>query len=83
VSGELHAPTALPPEKEPLVPRRLGGPQSSSERGGDEKNSQPPPGIETENSDRSARSLVAKPTQLSWNIYNANQFDGAESLLRS
>jgi hypothetical protein len=26
--------------------RRLGGPQSHSERGGEEKNSQPPPGIE-------------------------------------
>jgi hypothetical protein len=26
--------------------RRLGGPQSRSGRGGEEKNSQPPPGIE-------------------------------------
>jgi len=26
--------------------RRLGGPQSRSERGGEEKNSQTPPGIE-------------------------------------
>jgi hypothetical protein len=42
VSGRLHAPAALPPGKEPLVPldRRLGGPQSRSGRGGEEKNSQ-------------------------------------------
>jgi hypothetical protein len=48
VSGQLHAPAALPPGKEPRHPlgRRLGGPQSRSGRGGEEKNSQPPPGIE-------------------------------------
>jgi hypothetical protein len=48
VNGQLHAPAALPPGKEPLYPldRRLGGPQSHSGRGGEEKNSQPPPGIE-------------------------------------
>jgi hypothetical protein len=42
VSGQLHAPAALPPGKG----SRLGGPQSRSGRGGEEKNSQPPPGIE-------------------------------------
>jgi hypothetical protein len=36
--------------------RRLGGPQSRSGRGGEEKNSQPPPGIEPQNPDRPARS---------------------------
>jgi hypothetical protein len=36
--------------------RRLGGPQSWSGRGGEEKNSQPPPGIELPNPDRPARS---------------------------
>jgi hypothetical protein len=36
--------------------RRLGGPQSRSGRGGEEKNSQPPPGIEPYNPDRPARS---------------------------
>jgi hypothetical protein len=48
VGGQLHAPAALPTGKEPLVPinRRLGGPQNRSGRGGEEKNSQPPPGIE-------------------------------------
>jgi hypothetical protein len=48
VSGQLHAPAALPPAKEPLVPldMRLGGPQSRSGRGDEEKNSQPQPGIE-------------------------------------
>jgi len=36
VSGQLQAPAALLPGKEPLVPmdRRLGGPQSRSGRGG-------------------------------------------------
>jgi hypothetical protein len=38
-----------PQGKSPRYPlyRRLGGPQSRSGRGGEEKNSQPPPGIET------------------------------------
>jgi hypothetical protein len=37
-----------PQGKSPLYPldRRLGGPQSRSGRGGEDKNSQPPPGIE-------------------------------------
>jgi hypothetical protein len=35
VSGQLHDPAALPAGK-------LGGPQSRSGRGGEEKNSQPP-----------------------------------------
>jgi hypothetical protein len=41
VSGQFHAPAALPPEKSPWYPldRRLGGPQSRSGRGGEEKNS--------------------------------------------
>jgi hypothetical protein len=37
VSGQLHAPAALLPEKEP---------QSRFGRGGEEKTFQPPPGIE-------------------------------------
>jgi hypothetical protein len=43
VSGQLHAPAALSPEKIPWYPldRRLGGLQSRSGRGGEEKNSQP------------------------------------------
>jgi hypothetical protein len=47
-SGQLHAPTSLLPGKQTLVPIRqeAGGPQSRSGRGGEEKNSQPPPGIE-------------------------------------
>jgi hypothetical protein len=41
VSGQLHASAALISGKEPLYPldRRLGGPQSRSGRGGEEKNS--------------------------------------------
>jgi hypothetical protein len=48
MSGQLHALAVLLPEKEPWYPldRRLDGPQSRSGRGGEEKNSQPPPGIE-------------------------------------
>jgi hypothetical protein len=58
VSGQLHAPAALPPGKSPWYPldRRLGGPQSRSGRGGLEKNTQLPPGIEPQNPDRPARS---------------------------
>jgi len=57
VRGQRHAPAALPQEKSPWYPldRRLGGPQSRSGRGGLEKNSQPPPGIEPQNPDRPAR----------------------------
>jgi len=48
VSGQLRAPTALLPGKSPLyaLDRRLGGPQSRSGHGGEEKNSQTPPAIE-------------------------------------
>jgi hypothetical protein len=58
VSGQLHAPAALPPGKDPWNPldRRLGGPQNRSGHGGEEKNSQPTPGIEPSNPDRPARS---------------------------
>jgi hypothetical protein len=58
MSGQLHAPAALPPGKSPWNPldRRLDGSQSRSGRGAEEKNSQPPPGIEPQNPDRPARS---------------------------
>jgi hypothetical protein len=48
VSGQIEAPAALPQGKNPQNPldRRLSGPQSRSGRGGEEKNSQPPPAIE-------------------------------------
>jgi hypothetical protein len=48
VSGQLHAPAELLPEKEPCYPvdRRLDGPQSQSGRGGEEKYSQPLSGLE-------------------------------------
>jgi hypothetical protein len=43
VSGQPHTPVALPQERSPWYPldRRLGGPQSRSGRGGEERNSQP------------------------------------------
>jgi hypothetical protein len=45
--GEWSAlrPGRFTPRKESLVPK-LDGPQSRSGRGGEKKNSQPPPGIE-------------------------------------
>jgi hypothetical protein len=49
VNGQLHAPAALPPRKEPTVPmedRRLGGPQRRSGHDGGGKNSQRLPGLE-------------------------------------
>jgi hypothetical protein len=55
-----------PQGKSPWYPldRRLGGPQSRSGRGGEEKNSQTPSGIEPLNPDRPAHSLVVIPTDL-------------------
>jgi hypothetical protein len=66
VSGQIHATASLPPWKEPRYPldRKLGGPQSRSGHGGGEKNSQPPPGIEPQNPDRPASSLVAISTEI-------------------
>jgi len=51
VSGQLHALATLPQGKEPsppryLLDRRLDGPQSRSECGGVDKNSQPLSGLE-------------------------------------
>jgi len=47
VSGQLYTPSALPLEKEPPSTHwRLGGPQSWSERDGEEKHFQPLPGLE-------------------------------------
>jgi hypothetical protein len=52
--------------KSPWYPldRRLGEPQSRSGRGGEEKNSQSPPEIETQNPDRPARNPA--PYRLSY-----------------
>jgi hypothetical protein len=48
VSGQLHTPASYPQGKIPwyVLDRRLGGPQSRSGRGAEEKNSQPLPGLE-------------------------------------
>jgi hypothetical protein len=58
VSGQIHAPAALFPEKSPWYPldRMLGGLQSRSGHGSEEKNSQPPPGIEPYHLDHPTRS---------------------------
>jgi hypothetical protein len=57
-SGQLHAPAALPPEKEPRHPvnRRVGGPQSEYGRRGEEKIRNP---TGTRNSDPSVVQPVA------------------------
>jgi hypothetical protein len=50
VSGQLHAPAALPPGKEPTrypLDRKLSGPQSRSGHGDKEKNSPVPAGNRT------------------------------------
>jgi hypothetical protein len=48
MSGQIHAPAALPQGKSPWYPldRRLDGPWNWSGRAGEEKNSQPLPGLE-------------------------------------
>jgi hypothetical protein len=60
--------------KSPWYPlnSRLGGPQSSSGHSGEEKNSQPPPGIEPYYPDRPALSLVAILTVLSRVFYTVD-----------
>jgi hypothetical protein len=47
LNGQLHALAVLLQGKDPWYPlnRRLGGPQSCSGHGGEEKNFQSPPGI--------------------------------------
>jgi hypothetical protein len=49
VTGQLHAPAALPKRKSPWyqLDRRLGGPQNRFGCGGEQKNFQPLPGLET------------------------------------
>jgi hypothetical protein len=48
VSGQVHASATLPQGNSPwyALDRSLGGPQSRSGRGGEEKNFQSPPEIE-------------------------------------
>jgi hypothetical protein len=65
MSGQLHAPAALPPGNCPpcQLYRRLGGSQSRSGRYGEERNLLPLPGIEPQFLNRSAHSLIAILTQ--------------------
>jgi hypothetical protein len=76
VSGQLHAPAALPKEKSPWYPldRRLGGPQRRSGRGGEEKNSQPPPGIEPKNPDSPAPSPAPSPALYRLSYHGSSHF---------
>jgi hypothetical protein len=60
-----------PQGKSPPYPldRRLGGPQSRSGHGGEEKDSQLPPGIEPQNPDRPARSPALYRLSYDGSIY--------------
>jgi hypothetical protein len=59
VSGQLHAPAAILP-----LYRRLGGPQSRYGCGGEEKNSQPLPGLEPPIIQPVAQRYTAELTEL-------------------
>jgi hypothetical protein len=62
--GQLHDLAALPPGRSPWYPLdRLGGTQSRCGRGGEKKNSQPPPGIEPPIIQPTAQRYT---TELSW-----------------
>jgi hypothetical protein len=73
MSGQLHAPAALPQGKSPwyALDRRLGGPQSGSGRGGEEKNPSPA-GNRTLEPRTSSPQPSAIPNQLSRLSFNAN-----------
>jgi hypothetical protein len=65
VSGELHTLPLYPQRKSPLYPldRRLGGPQSRSGLGGEEKIPSPPPPPES-----NPRTLIVQPVKNSSNV---------------
>jgi hypothetical protein len=67
VSGQLHAPAALLPERRLRYPlnRRVGGPQSRSRRCGEEQNSLPLSGIHP-------RSSVPVALSLHWLSYGGS-----------
>jgi hypothetical protein len=69
VSGQFHVPADLPPGKEPPVSldRRLSGPQSHSRRRGEEKNSQPLPGLKPPIIQPVAQRYT---TELSWILHS-------------
>jgi hypothetical protein len=71
MSGHIYAPAALPQGKSCRYPleRRLGGPQIRSGRGGEEKNSQPLPGLEALIIHLVAQRYTAELTRLSKILY--------------
>jgi hypothetical protein len=79
VSDQLHAPAVLP--YYPLD-RRLGGSQSRSGRGGEEKNSQPPPpGIKPPNFDRPAH-IFAKFYAVNFRNETSLRKEGRETCIQ-
>jgi hypothetical protein len=66
VIGQLHFPAAFTQRKNPWYPldRGLGGPQSQSGRGGEEKNSQLLPGLEPPTIQSVAQSYTTELSRL-------------------
>jgi hypothetical protein len=64
--------------------RRPGGPQSRSGRGGEEKNSQPPPGIESQNPDRPAvlRTLTRYSHQSAYDNQKLRGLDRSPAIVK-
>jgi hypothetical protein len=57
--------------------RRLGGPQSRSGRGGEEKNSQPPPGLELDISHKNTSLDLHTQVTLTFSQYlNMGRYNG-------
>jgi hypothetical protein len=80
VSGQFHAPAALPPGRETLVPigEEAGWDPEPSGRGSEKNNFQPPPGIEPENPARPARS----PALYRLSYHGSRQTDGHDEINR-
>jgi hypothetical protein len=76
VSGQLHAPATLPHGNKPWYPldRRLGGTQRRSEHGGEEKNSQPLPGLEPQIVQSVVQSCATELSRHQIETYSAQKF---------
>jgi hypothetical protein len=74
MSGQLHDSAALPPPQEKSLcyplDGKLGGPKSRSGRGGEEKNSQLLPGLESPIIQPVAQLFTTEPSRLVYNSCN-------------
>jgi hypothetical protein len=82
LSGQRHAPAALPPGKIPLYPldRRLGGPRRQSGRGDEEKKSLPLPAIKPWSSSPSPNHYTVQAEEI-WKQF-APGWNGVEHVTR-